>query len=94
MKYKPNEPVVRNRASVLTTDVEVTFFEKHQVDEVFTFLVEKGYEFYFETEMGDSMTLDKHKLTVVNICWANNVTELFQFLEDLDYNSGFEEEDK
>lgn len=89
MKYEPNQPVVRNRASVLTTDVEVTFYEKHQVDEVFTFLVDKGYEFYFETEMGDSIALDKHKLTVVNISWANNVTELFQFLEELDYNSGF-----
>lgn len=94
MKYKPNEPVVRNRASVLTTDVEVTFYEKHQVDEVFSFLVEKGYEFYFETEMGDSLKLDQHKLTVVNISWANNVTELFQFLEKLDYNSGFVEDEE
>jgi hypothetical protein len=93
MKYEPNKPVVRNRASVLTTDVEITFFEKHQVDEVFTFLVDKGYEFYFETEIGDSVTLDKHKLTVVNISWANNVTELFQFLEELDYNSGFTEKE-
>lgn len=93
MKYKPNEPVVRGRASILTTDVEITFFEKHQLDEVFSFLVDKGYEFYFETEMGDSLTLDKHKLTVANISWANNVTELFKFLEDLDYNSGYAEDE-
>lgn len=94
MKYEPNKPVVRNRASVLTTDVEVTFFEKHRVDEVFTFLVSKGHEFYFETEMGDSLTLDKHTLTVVNISWAANVTELFQKLEKLDYNSGFTEDEQ
>lgn len=93
MKYKPNEPVVRGRASILTTDVEITFFEKHQLDEVFSFLVDKGYEFCFETEMGDSLTLDKHKLTVANISWANNVTELFKFLEDLDYNSGYAEDE-
>lgn len=44
--------------------------------------------------MGDSVTLDKHTLTIVNISWAHNVTEIFQFLENLDYNSGFDGEEQ
>lgn len=45
MKYPPNNPVVRNRASVLTTDVEVTFFEKHQIDEILPFLLTEDISF-------------------------------------------------
>ncbi len=94
MKYKMNEPTVGSRASVLSTDLEITFLEKHQLDEVFPFLVEKGYEFSFETEFGDSFNPDKHILTVLNIGWARSVTQLFKFLEELDYNFSFEDDVK
>lgn len=88
MKYKQGEPVVRGRASVFKTDIEVSFYEKHQVDEIFKFLVEQNYEFYFEVEHGDSTNLDVYKLHITNISWANNVTEIFKELEKLDYNAG------
>lgn len=94
MKYESGKPVVRGRASILTTDIEISFYEKHQIDEVFHFLVDNDYDFSFETEKGDSLTLDKHMLTIHNISWAYNVTRLFKFLEGLDYNSGITEDDE
>lgn len=92
MKYKQNEPVVRGRASILHTDIEISFYEKHQLDEIFSYLVDNGYSFSFEKEAGDSISLDVYKLYIEDINWANNVTALFKELEKLDYNAGVEEE--
>lgn len=91
MKYKQGEPTVRNRASVLTTDITINFLEKHQLDELFPRLTSEGYSFYFECEPGDSVTHDKYSVTIESISWARNVKALFEFLETLDYNSGAEE---
>ena len=88
MKYEQNQPTVRSRASILTTDIEVSFYEKHQVDEILPYLIEHGYSFMFETEVGDSLTLDRHTLTITDVCWARNVKELFEELEKLDHNGG------
>lgn len=79
MKYNENEPTVQGKASILTTDVEITFYEKHQLDEALVFLVDNQYEFYFEVELGDSLKPDKYKLTVVSISWAYNVKTCLSF---------------
>lgn len=92
MKYKQNEPVVRGRASILCTDIEISFYEKHQLDEIFSYLVDNGHSFSFEKVAGDSISLDVYKLYIEDINWANNVTALFKELEKLDYNAGMEEE--
>lgn len=92
MKYEKNQPVVRGRASILHTDIEISFYEKHQLDEILVYLVDKGYTFSFEEVMGDSLTLDVYKLYIEDISWANNVTALFKELEKLDYNAGMEGE--
>jgi len=92
MKYPKGQPTVRGRASVLHTDVKITFQEKHQLDEIMTYLVEEGLQFSFERIGGDSLTPDVFELEIYEICWANNVTRLFKKLEEFDYNSGRDEE--
>jgi hypothetical protein len=49
-------------------------------------------QFNFERIAGDSFTPDVFELEIYEICWANNVTRLFQKLEELDYNSGWDDE--
>lgn len=88
MKYPLHEPTVRNTASVITTDISLRFMERHQVDELFTYLVKEGYSFSFERIGGDSLNPDIFTIDIEDIPWANNVTRLFKFIEDLDYNTG------
>lgn len=91
MKYPKHQPTVRRRASVINTDITIRVLEKHQLDEIMPYLVEEGLQFNFERIAGDSLTPDVFELQIYEICWANNVTRLFQKLEELDYNEGNEE---
>jgi len=89
MKYEKGQPTVRGRNSVIHADILLKFKEKHQLDDILPYLVENNYKFEFECMgVGDSKTVEEYTLTIFDICWAVNGTELFQKLEELDFNQG------
>jgi hypothetical protein len=92
MKYKQGEPTVRNRASIIKTDLLFQYYKQGQLNELLPFLVERDYDFSFGVEKGDSVELDVYWIQIENISWAHNAREIMEFVETLDYNMGQEDE--
>lgn len=91
MKYSKGEPTVRNRASIIHFDLQLRYLKQDQLNDLFPFLVGKGYSFSFDMQRGDSIELDLFCVEIEDVSWASNGTELFTFLEKMDYNFGDEE---
>lgn len=90
----PQRPVIRNRASIITTYLEVRVFWKQQLNAALTWLVENDYAFEWEVKGGDSCTLDEYTLIVPSISWANNLTQFAKVLEACDYDHGQNEDEE
>lgn len=89
--FEKSQPVIRNRACVIHTDLEITFLSKEQL-ELFTaeFLKDNEYpNFEIETAPGDSLELTKYTVSIYDTPWANNLTKIAKLLEKYDYNEGF-----
>lgn len=81
----PKRPVVRGRASVIHTDLTVTVYWKEQLKPAMDWCIEHDVEFEWEIRKGDSLVPDEFDLTIYNVCWANNLTDLAKVLETCDY---------
>ena len=89
--FPKGQPTVRNRASVATTTLSVSFYSKDQLDLFVKDLVKAELypNFEVETAVGDSLTLDVYTVTVRDISWGHNVTRLAKIIEKYDYNASF-----
>lgn len=94
MIYPKGQPTVRGKASVISTTVTIKFLEKHQIDSVLPYLVEKDCAFSFESAgIGDSQTPEEYYLKIYDVPWAVSMTEIFKKLELCDYHLGCAEEE-
>jgi hypothetical protein len=91
--FDPTKPVIRGRASIIHSGVEVKVFWKRQLDKAISWLVENEFEFDWEVEKGDSIKHDIFKLNVYDIAWANNLGAFAKVLEDCDYKDLIDEEE-
>lgn len=90
----PVKPVIRNRASIITTYLEVKVYWKQQLNAALAWLIENDYEFEWEVKRGDSCTLDEYTLIVPSISWANNLAAFAKVLETCDYDHGIMEDEE
>lgn len=77
----------RNRASVMTFDVEVEVFLREQLMDAVLWLGEHNYSYEWDFVPGDSLTLDKYSLRVQQMCWATNLEEFAKVLKMSDHGS-------
>jgi hypothetical protein len=78
-------PVIRRRASVITSSLTVRVYWNKQLNKVIKYLVDQDMEFNYKIIPGDSMILDEYILEIPNIYWATNLTKLAKMLEKCDY---------
>lgn len=78
---------IRNRASVMTFDIEVAVYMKEQLQEAVQWLTDHDYSFEWDYFPGDSVELDRYSLRVPAMSWANNVAEFAKVLAKSDYES-------
>lgn len=83
---------IRNRASVITSDVEIKVFIKEQLTEAIQWLIERDFCFEYDVTKGDSIQLDVYSIRIPDLCWANNLEELAKVLGRSDYGSDEEKE--
>lgn len=88
----PKRPVVRGRASIITSYLEVRVYWKEQLTSALAWLIEHDYEFNWEVKKGDSCTLDEFILVIPEMSWANNLLAFARVLCESDYDGGVEEE--
>lgn len=84
----------RNRASVMTFDVEVVVFMKEQLEESVAWLVEHNYSYEWDYFMGDSSEPDKYSLRVPLMSWASNLEEFARVLGKSDHCSDLPDDTK
>jgi hypothetical protein len=83
---------IRNRASVMTFDIEVVVYMKEQLEEAVAWLVEHNYSYEWDCFMGDSLELDKYSLRVQNFPWASNLEKFAKVLGKSDHGSDLPQE--
>lgn len=77
----------RNRASVITSSIEITVLMKEQLEAAVKWCIERDIDFSWETVMGDSIEPNKYILAIDGLPWANNLGMLATILEESDYGS-------
>ena len=87
--FKRGLPTIRNRAAVIHFDVTFRFISKEQCD-LFVAEYVKNNEYpsiTVDTVPGDSLELNIYRVTITDIPWANNLTQIAKLAEKYDYNS-------
>lgn len=82
---KKRSPVIRNRASIVTTRLEVRVYWNRQLNKVIKYLVDQDMEFEFKIIDGDSVTLTEYILIIPAVHWAENLITLAKILKECDY---------
>jgi hypothetical protein len=77
----------RSRASVITTNIDITCLMKDQLENAIKWCIERDINFEWSVTSGDSLTPTEYVLSIPSLAWANNLTTLATILEETDYNS-------
>lgn len=84
--FNRRKPVVRGRASIISSTLVVRVKWKRQLERIIAFLVANNYRFNWEPgDYGDSSS--EYTLTIDEIIWAENLTEISKILEKCDYQT-------
>lgn len=81
----PRKPTIRNQASIINCTLEVRVYWKDQLKPAIDWLIENDYEYSWNIQRGDSVTLDVYALQINTIHWANNLTQFAKVLKKCDY---------
>jgi len=87
--FKPGEPVVRSRAAVIYSTLNLRFLSKEQCDAFTVALIKiQDYpNFSVSTETGDSIEPTVYTVTLHDIPWANSLVEIAKLADRFDYNA-------
>jgi hypothetical protein len=77
----------RNRASVITTNIDITCLMKEQLENAVKWCIERDINFEWSVNSGDGLTPTEYVLSIPSLAWANNLTTLATILEQTDYDS-------
>lgn len=79
------EYVVRGRASVITSDLEVSCLTTEQLRPAIDWLIARDFCFEYDVVIGDSFTPNKYSIRIPQLVWANNLKEFASVLVQSDH---------
>lgn len=81
----PKKPIIRNRASIIHTELGFTVLWRNQLNPLIDFLVANDYSFEWLIERGDSKIPDSFTLYIHDVPWSDNVIEIMKIAKECDY---------
>ena len=85
MSDKTYKPVVNNRASICTWELEFSFLEKAQVTRFIKKLMKDEINFDFEYYYDTNSENRQAHFVVIKGSWANNLQRISEMLTKVDY---------
>jgi hypothetical protein len=85
MKIDRRKPVISGRASIIHASLTVKVLWKRQLERMIAYLISNDYSFKWEYIGGFSLKENHYLLSIDEICWAENLTEISRILEKCDY---------
>ena len=87
MKIDRRKPVIRGRASIIHASLTIKVLWKRQLERMIAFLIANDYAFSWNwvPKQSGYPGSDHYLLTIDEICWAENLTEISRILEKCDY---------
>ena len=84
-KVNRRKPVIKGRASIITTSITIKILWKRQLEHLIAYLIMDNYEFSWKPILGTSGMPDYYLLVIDEIIWAENLTHISKILEKCDY---------
>ena len=87
MKINRRKPVISGRASIIHASLTIKVLWKRQLERMIAFLIANDYAFSWSWVSKDSgyPGSEHYLLTIEEIIWAENLTEISKILEKCDY---------